>query len=78
MPKLQLLSCFWLLIPIFAWNAFVSSRLPQEGFKSDAGVPRPVLVAEQVLRIAAFVCPLLLPLRWQEPAGQAGLILIVE
>ena len=60
MPKLQLLNCFWLLIPIFAWNAIFTSRLPQAGFKSDAGVRRPVLVAEQVLRIAVFVGPLLL------------------
>ena len=39
MPKLQLMNCLWLLIHIFAWNAIFATRLPQEGFKSDAGVP---------------------------------------
>jgi hypothetical protein len=77
-PRLQLLNCFWLLIPIFVWNAIFTSRLPQAGFKSDAGVQKPVLLAEQVLRIAVFIWPLLLPLRWQDPSGQAGLILYVE
>jgi hypothetical protein len=78
MPKLQLLNCFWLLIPIFVWNAIFASRLSQEGFKSDAGVPKPVLAAEQVLRIAVFIGPLLLPLRWQDPRSQAGLLLFAE
>jgi hypothetical protein len=58
MPKLQLLNCFWLRIPIFAWNAVFTSRLAQEGFQSDAGVPRSVLVTEQALRIAVFILPL--------------------
>jgi hypothetical protein len=78
MPKLQLLNCFWLLIPIFVWNAIFASRLSQEGFKSDAGVPKPVLAAEQVLRIAVFIGPLFLPLRWQDPRSQAGLLLFSE
>lgn len=77
MPKLQLLNCFWLLLPIFAWNAIFASRLPQIGFKSDAGVPRPVLVAEHVLRIAVFIWPLFLPLRWQDPEGRTGLALFL-
>ena len=73
MPRLQLLNCFWLLLPIFAWNAIFASRLPQEGFKSDAGVPRSVLWAENLLRIVVFLWPLLLPLRWQDPQSRAGL-----
>ena len=72
-PRLQLLNCFWLLLPIFAWNAIFASRLPQQGFKSDAGVPRAVLWAENVLRIVVFLWPLLLPLRWQDPQSKAGL-----
>jgi hypothetical protein len=77
-PRLHLVSCFWLLIPIFVWNAVFTSRLPQPGFKSDAGVPRRVLVAEQVLRIVVFIWPLFLPLRWGDPLSRAGLILFVE
>ena len=78
LPKLQLLNCFWLLLPIFAWNAVFTSRLPQAGFKSDAGVPKPIRVAEQALRIAVFLGPLFLPLRWGDPWSQAGLLLFLE
>jgi len=75
MLRLQPLNCFWLLLPILAWNAAFGSRLPQSGFKSDAGVPRSVLAAEQVLRIAVFVWSLLLPLSGQEKQSRAGLAL---
>jgi hypothetical protein len=75
MPRLQLLNCFWLLLPIFAWNAIFASRLPQEGFKSDIGVPRPILWAENSLRIVVFLWALFLPLRWQDPQSRAGLAL---
>jgi hypothetical protein len=74
-PKLQLFNCLWLLLPVFAWNAIFASRLPQAGFKSDAGVPRTILVAEQVLRIAVFVWPLLLPISRQDPRSRVGLAL---
>ena len=75
LPRLQLLNCFWLLLPVFAWNAVFASRLPQAGFKSDAGVPRPILWAENVLRAAVFLWPLLLPLSWQDQRSRAGLAL---
>jgi hypothetical protein len=74
-PRLQLLNCLWLLLPVFTWNAIFAPRLPQAGFKSDAGVPRPILATEQALRIAIFLWPLLLPLRWQDQQSRAGLIL---
>ncbi len=66
-----------LLLPVFAWNAIFASRLPQSGFKSDAGVPRVILVTEQVLRIAVFLWPLFLPLRWQDRQSRAGLALFL-
>jgi hypothetical protein len=75
MPRLQLLNCFWLLLPIFVWNAIFASRLPQLGFRSDAGVPRSILMAENLLRVGVFLLPLLLPLRWQDPQSRAGLAL---
>jgi hypothetical protein len=75
MPRLQLLNCFWLLLPVFVWNAAFASRLSQAGFKSDAGVPRSVLAAEQMLRLVVFLWPLTLPLRWQDPQSRAGLVL---
>lgn len=75
LPVLQPLNCIWLLLPIIVWNAVFTSRLSQEGFKSDAGVPKPVLLTETVLRIAVFVWPLFLPLRWREPPSLAGWLL---
>ena len=75
MPRLQFLNCIWLLLPVFAWNAVFASRLPQEGFKSDAGVPRPILWTENLLRVAVFIWPLLLPLSWHDPQSRAGLAL---
>ena len=75
LPRLQLLNCCWLLLPVFAWNAVFASRLPQEGFKSDADVPRHILVAENLLRVGVFLWPLLLPLRWQDPHSRTGLAL---
>jgi len=77
MPRLQLLNCFWLLLPVFAWNAIFASRLPQEGFKSDAGVPRSILLLEQLLRIGVFTLPVLLPLGWEDQGSRAGLTLYV-
>ena len=75
MPKLQWLNCFWLLLPVFVWNGALTSRLPQAGFQSDAGVPQPILMAEWLLRIAVFVWPLFLPLRWHSRQNRVGLIL---
>ncbi len=71
MPRLRLRNCFWLLLPVLALNAVFASRLPQVGFKSDAGVPDTLLVAEQVLRMAGFLRPLSLPLRWLGQVGRA-------
>ena len=73
MPRLQLLNCFWLLLPIFAWNTIFASRLPQQ-VSSRTPACHTILTAENVLRIAVFLWPLLLPLRWQDPAepGRAG------
>ena len=75
-PRLQLLNCFWLLLPIFLWNAVFAARLPQQGFKSDAGVPQVVLVAETVLRIAVFVLAALTAagLAGSEEPGRAGAV----
>ena len=71
-PRLQLLNCFWLLLPIFAWNALCASRFPQQGFKSDAGVPRSVLWAENVLRIVVFLWLAAATLAGPAEQGRAG------
>ena len=64
--KFSILNCFWLLIPIFVWNAIFMPKLTQEGFESDGNVPAWMLVSEHVLRAIVFILPLLLPLRLKD------------
>lgn len=75
MFKPQLLNCLWLLIPVCVWNAVFARQLPQEGFHSDDGVSHFILIAEHILRIAVFLWPLFLPLRWEHGSGRTGMIL---
>lgn len=73
MPKLQILNCFWLLVPILLWNAIFTPKLTQDGFQADDHVPSWILIAENVLRMLVFFLPLLLPLQWSDGWGKAGL-----
>ena len=77
MLKLQILNCIWLLVPIFVWNAIFATRLPQEGFQSDIGVPQVIKIAEHALRIGVFIWPLFLPLRRDNVLSQTGIILYI-
>jgi hypothetical protein len=56
----SLLSNFLFLVLPLAWNLLFSSRLPMDHFEGKA--PAPLLVAENVLRIAAFAYPIFLPI----------------
>ena len=72
-PRLQLLNCFWLLLPVFAWNAVFASRLPQAGFKSDAGVPRIYRPEAAWSRSAAgLLAPAYTPLIWRAGIALVG------
>ena len=75
MPRLQLMNCLWLLIPVLVWNIIFAARLLQDGFSSDAGIPQALLIAEQCLRIVIFAWPLFLPLRWHDGLSQTGIAL---
>ena len=74
MLKLQWLNCLWLLIPVLAWNAAFASRLAHPAFEFDEAVPRWVLVLENVLRIAVMALPIVMPLRWDSPNNQIGIV----
>jgi hypothetical protein len=74
---LSIVNCFWLLIPIFLWNAILTPRLTHAGFQSDADVPSWILMLENVLRIAVFALPLLLPLQWNDQREKIGIIVYV-
>lgn len=73
MLKLQWLNCFWLLIPILAWNLVFSSKLAHPAFNHDETVPKLVLRVENVLRVGVMILPLLMPLRWDTPLSKLGI-----
>jgi hypothetical protein len=77
MPHIRLMNCFWLLVPVLGWNLVLTSRLTQEGFRSDQKVASWILGPEGVLRIVVFAYPLLLPLQAMSEASRAGVAVYV-
>lgn len=53
-------NAFLLLIPIFVWNALFWSKLPPEYEEKsfDRGVPKFLLILENIFRIVIFSLPL--------------------
>ncbi|HTX91665.1 MAG TPA: hypothetical protein VMC09_10655 [Anaerolineales bacterium] len=80
--KLQwnLLNCFWLILPLLAWNLVLGPRITQKAITSDAHSPKWLLIVENVVRILVFALPLLLPLprsaNWQF-ALRTGLVVYI-
>jgi hypothetical protein len=52
---------FLLIVPALVWNALLYSRLPAGIFHSEA--PLWIIVPENILRVAVFALPLILPVR---------------
>ena len=71
--ELSLLNCFWLMLPLLAWNLVLGPHITQEKITSDAHSPAWLLLAENVTRILTFAFPLLLPLGWNGTFGKIGL-----
>jgi hypothetical protein len=75
--ELTLANCFWLILPLLAWNIILSPHITDPRVTSDAHSPKWLLVAENVARLLVFAFPLLLPLphgaNWQSVLPQAGL-----
>ena len=76
MPSFQfyLLNCFWLILPLVAWNLVLGPRIIDPRVTSDAHSQKWLLIAENSMRVLVFGLPLLLPLQWQEPWPKAGLV----
>ncbi len=68
-------NCFWLLLPLLAWNLLLGSKLTQEQIISDAHSPAWLLGAENVFRLATFILPLFLRLQLDSVLGKIGLAL---
>lgn len=77
--KLELtwLNCFWLLLPILAWNIIFGPKITQEQITSDAHSPAWLLGAENVFRLVTFILPLFLSLpsgaEWHSALPKIGL-----
>ena len=64
---------FWLMIPLLLWNIFLGPRLVHPGFAYDQQAARWLLISENILRVAVFILPLLLPLNWESKRQKFGL-----
>jgi hypothetical protein len=73
MLKLQWLNCLWLLIPILAWNAVLTSKMAHPAFEFDGAVHPWILWGENLLRIAVMIFPLFMPLRWDTAKSKLGI-----
>jgi hypothetical protein len=76
------LSCFWLMIPILAWNGVFMEKLAHPAFQADENVPGWVLIFENILRIGIMAWPLFLKMgskttlhRWGWVLYGVGLVL---
>ena len=67
-------NCFWLILPILAWNIIFGAKITQEQITSDAHSPVWLLTAENIFRLAAFMLPLLLTMKFDNALGKTGLV----
>jgi hypothetical protein len=70
--EFQLLNCFWLIIPLLAWNLVLGPRITDLRVTSDAHSPKSLLIAENLTRIFVFALPVLLPLQWDNAWSKIG------
>ena len=75
--ELRLLNCFWLLVPLLAWNIFLGPKITIEQVISDAHSPQWLLTLENLTRIAVFMLPLFMPLKLDNTASKLGLTVYI-
>mgnify|MGYP003429393422 FL=1 len=75
--KLTWLNCFWLILPLLAWNLVYGPKITDPRITSDANSPAWLLIAENITRIGVFILPLLMPLQLKEPLNKAGLAIYI-
>ena len=69
----KLLNCFWLIVPLLAWNLLLGPHLTDVRITSDRRSPKGLLITENLTRILVFSLPVCLPLQWQTRGSIAGL-----
>jgi hypothetical protein len=65
-------SCFWLLLPILAWNIIFGAKITLEKITSDTHSPAWLLGAENVFRLATFILPLLHRVKFDTTPGKSA------
>jgi hypothetical protein len=75
--ELRWLNCFWLMVPLLAWNIILAPRITLEKLISDSNSPGWLLVAENIARIIVFAVPLLLPLQIRDTMSKTGLAVYI-
>jgi hypothetical protein len=76
-PALTLLNCFWLILPLLAWNLALGPRITQPAITSDAHSPKWLLILENITRILVFALPLIIPLQVKNVWGKIGLVVYI-
>lgn len=72
-----LLNSFILLIPIFLWNILFIDYLPK-GYSPevfDEGIPKYIIISENVLRFFVFTLPLFIPLSIKTKIQKTGFLI---
>ncbi len=75
--KFAWLNCFWLILPLLAWNLVYGPKITDPRITSDAHSPVWLLILENITRIVVFILPLLLPLQLKEPWNRVGLTVYI-
>ncbi len=75
--QLTWLNCFWLILPLLAWNLFLAPHIADPRISSDAHSAKWLLAAETITRIVVFAFPLLLPLQIKDALSKAGLAIYI-
>ena len=74
-------NCFWLILPLLAWNILLGPRITDPRVTSDANSPKWLLMAEAIERVLVFGLPLfmILPGRadFQSALPKAGLAVFI-
>lgn len=66
-------NCFWLMLPLLAWNIILAPEITAEKIIADTNSPVWLLVAENLTRVLVFALPLLLPLQMHDKYSKVGL-----
>ena len=74
---LTLWNCFWLILPVLAWNILLGPRITDPRITSDAHSTRWLLVSENIARLLVFALLLLIPFQAKDTLSRSGLLVYI-